>query len=272
MARPLRRAPLCRAQLSADASAAHKRAAAKLLVDTYIKPGFVLGLGSGELVNLTIAEVGIRIAQGRLNGVTAVPSCTAAAAQAAFNGVPLTTLEGDTKIDIGFEEVDQLDASANAAIMGTDQEPQQPQIAIAQMLACKAKTFVVLVNSENVVPRLKGTLPVVVVGETWEAAGEELDDVFIGDAELWRRSNTDEDRTNPRGGDDPYESGQGDNILDIRFDGTFKLFGEEESYEKILDEIEGVDGVVAHGLLLHTAHAAVVAKEGAEPELVTLKK
>ncbi len=36
------------------------------------------------------------------------------------------------------------------------------------------------------VSRLGGDLPVVVEEEGWEDTGEELDDVFIGDADIWR--------------------------------------------------------------------------------------
>lgn len=37
----------------------------------------------------------------------------------------------------------------------------------------------------QVVPRLRGVLPVVVEGEFWEDTAEELDDIFVGDAEVW---------------------------------------------------------------------------------------
>ena len=69
------------------------RAAANLLVDKFISSGSTLGLGSGELVNLVISEVGSRLAAGSLQSITAVPSCNAAASSAVFHGVPLSTLE-----------------------------------------------------------------------------------------------------------------------------------------------------------------------------------
>lgn len=64
-----------------------------MLVDKYITSGATLGLGSGELVNMVISEVGVRISKGELSYITAVPSCNAAASSAAFHGVPMTTLE-----------------------------------------------------------------------------------------------------------------------------------------------------------------------------------
>ncbi len=65
------------------------------------------------------------------------------------------------------------------------------------------------------------------------------------------------------------------NILDIRYYGKFKLFGELEPYEDIEDAIMDVEGVVATGLLLGTACAAVVAappsSAGAGPKVVELQ-
>jgi ribose 5-phosphate isomerase A len=66
---------------------------------------------------------------------------------------------------------------------------------------------------------------------------------------------------NPRGGDFPYISEEGFNIVDIRFDGTFKLIGEEAPYEAIAKEISEIPGVVTHGLVLDGADFVVVADE-----------
>lgn len=33
--------------------------------------------------------------------------------------------------------------------------------------------------------RLQGNVPVLVSGETWEDTAEELDDLLLGDAEIW---------------------------------------------------------------------------------------
>lgn len=40
-----------------------------------------------------------------------------------------------------------------------------------------------------------------------------------------------------------------------------KLYGKEVAYEELAREIEAVDGVVAHGLMIQTANLAVVAGE-----------
>lgn len=37
----------------------------------------------------------------------------------------------------------------------------------------------------QVVDRLQGNVPVLVSGKTWEDTAEELDDLLLGDAEVW---------------------------------------------------------------------------------------
>ena len=43
---------------------------------------------------------------------------------------------------------------------------------------------------ERAVKRLRGALPVLVAADTWEDTGEELDDTFLPDAEIWRRTSS----------------------------------------------------------------------------------
>lgn len=54
------------------------------------------------------------------------------------------------QVDVAFDEVDQLDVSANACVIGTSSEPQQPQLQQAQTVARLATTFVVMADAENV--------------------------------------------------------------------------------------------------------------------------
>jgi ribose 5-phosphate isomerase A len=78
---------------------------------------------------------------------------------------------------------------------------------------------------------------------------------------------------NPRGGEDPLVTPEGYTIIDIRFYEGLKLYGEDAEYQAIASEIEAVEGLVAHGLFVGLAGAAIVAREGApEPEVVELQR
>lgn len=229
-----------------------------------------MGIGSGSQVYSVVEEIGLRLARGSLNSVVLVPSCPAAASSGAFNGVPMVTLEQAGSVDVFIEEVDQMDLKQNAFVKGSQQLPQQPHILPVQQLVTQSKRIVAIVSKGNVVPRLKGSFPVLIDGDEWEEPAEELDDIFLGDAELWRRS-LDND-PNPRDGSNPYLTAEGHNIIDVKYDdgGSFKLFGEEEPYDRILEEVEGIPGVITSGLFVKIAHDAVVVS-GDNNEFIALR-
>ncbi|PSC69203.1 putative ribose-5-phosphate isomerase chloroplastic isoform B [Micractinium conductrix] len=253
----------------ADPAEERMRAAAAFAADTFVRDEITIGLGTGQPVNALIEEVASRLSAGKLRAVRAVPASDVAAAEAALHGVPLTTLEeAGGRLDFFFEAADELsnDAEGSLAFMiGCAQQPTQPQLHRARALAAAATTNVVLADATAVVPRLGGSLPVAVEEEAWEDSGELLDDIFLGDAELWRRST--EEGVGPRGGDAPYVSPEGHALIDIRFYEGLKLLGEDADYGSIAREIESVEGVVAHGLMANVAAAAVVAT-AAGPRLV----
>lgn len=82
-------------------------------------------------------------------------------------------------------------------------------------LAAGAKLTVALVYDADVSP-LRGSVPVEVAASEWEEVAEELDDLFIGDAEVWRRSVR--GLTDPRGGSEPYVTPRGNYVLDLLFE------------------------------------------------------
>jgi len=61
---------------------------------------------------------------------------------------------------------------------------QPDLVALGALLAASDKV-VVLADGADVVPRLGTSLPVAIAAEGWEEAAEQLDDIFLGDAELW---------------------------------------------------------------------------------------
>lgn len=81
-------------------------------------------------------------------------------------------------------------------MIGCKAEPQQPQLPRAYDIAVAASQYVVLVDAANLVPRLNCALPVAIDGEEWEETAENLDDIFLGDAEIWRRPSS--GTANPR--------------------------------------------------------------------------
>lgn len=198
-----------------------KRAAAETVIDRFVSSNTAVAFGNGELVNQAIACLGERLMNKQLENVTLVAASSAAAHEAAFFGVPQQSLgEVGGKVSLLVEQVDQYDqaSSSHAALKGIRAEPQQPELPRLREALAAADKVVLLAEGADVVSRLGGSLPVFIEateGPEWEETAEALDDIFLGDAEIWRRPTS--GTANPRGGKDPYISPDGHNICDIRF-------------------------------------------------------
>lgn len=202
------------------------------------------------------------------------------ASEAAFHGVPLTSIAdyagNDLVINVMVDVANELDTENLSYIVGRGENgPQagQPSLPrLRQLLDYTNLHVAVVERPENCTTRLGGHIPVLIDGDeqTWEGTAEELDDIFLGDAEIRRRSlNPD---AGPRGGDSPVVTSDGHSVLDIQFYDGLKLFGEDASYKAIQDEIESVAGVVAHGLVVDKTVFAVVAGKGAEAPTVLQRR
>ncbi|KAK9822915.1 hypothetical protein WJX74_004327 [Apatococcus lobatus] len=239
------------------------RFAARRAVDEFVTSGQVLGLGHGTLVNYAIEYIAELLQLGELQRVNCIPGSDLTASEAAFQGVPLTALALVDQVDVMLTEADELDTSEHpmSFVTGRIQAPQQPQLLKTRMLIDHSeKVVAILAREQKARGRLGNALPIVIEGgENWEEAAEELDSMFLGDAEVWRRPSSSSGISNPRGEPFPYTSPEGHAILDVRFYGSFKLDGKQVPYEELLTAIEGVPGVVTHGLFHKAASAAVLA-------------
>lgn len=101
----------------------------------------------------------------------------------------------------------------------------------------------------------------------------------VGDAEVWRRGA--ELDANPRGGKNPFVSSDGAHtIVDLKFEDPIRktrwddgmlLFGAETTPYRIAEVIEGIEGVLAHGIVTQ-ADALFVpsSEEGGDPLEIVL--
>lgn len=78
----------------------------------HIRDGFVVGLGSGSTAAYAIEAIGERIKHERLR-VKGVPTSYQAFMLAVKYGIPVTTLEEHTKLDVTIDGADQIDDELN---------------------------------------------------------------------------------------------------------------------------------------------------------------
>ena len=298
---------------SDDASTeAAAKAVAAAFVDAQVTSGMRVGVTAGAVVSCVLAEIHERVADGRLRDVVAVPADALAAKEAAVAGVPVSPflMNDDGKlrpraVDVLAMQPDELAVNANGeieAVFGRRRRPTQPDLVTARAMLAEAKVVALLATHSDGKPienhtalfaneaeppasfrPLGGSVPVAMRfqdKDAFEEDAEELDDLFLGDAEVWRRGA--ELDANPRGGKNPYVSPCGtQTIVDLCFNDPlakppsrwaagFVLFGETASASRVAAELASLDGVAAHGIVLG-ADAAYIGETAADG-VVTARK
>jgi len=296
-----------------DVSPDAANAVATAFVDAQVKSNMRVGVTSGNIIGPVLSLIHDKLAAGSLTNVVAVPADALAAKECAVAGVLVSPFERNEDGKLVASEVDVLALSVDelvvgkdgkiAAIFGRAQRPVQPDLQSVAKMAAKAKIVVCLATHSRDEPieecdalfedskdsntkfiPLGGKVPICMAyldKDQWDEDAENLDDVFLGDAEVWRRGA--ELNANPRGGGNPYLSPSGmHTIVDLcfydpkeqgsleRWEDGLVLLGEAATPEKVREEIESCDGVLAHGLVT-TANLAYVSEKGAEGTLVVRK-
>lgn len=118
-----------------------------------------------------------------------------------------------------------------------------------------AKQMVFIIDEKQFVGTLDGAVPVLIQQENWLDVAEEIDDMFLGDAEVWRRPSFGE--AGPLGGDNPLVTPEGHFVLDVIFTTPIVTAAE------VVENLESIPGVVGHGLVMDVAYGAAIAgREG----------
>ena len=201
----------------------------------YVKPGMVLGLGTGSTARFFLEGVARLVREGvDLKGV---PTSFATADAAKELGIPLTSLEERPSVDLCVDGADEVDPKLDL-IKGLGGALFREKI-----VAAASKRFIVIVDASKLVPRLgtKAPVPVEVHPFGWKTAAAALEG--LGATVELRRRDTETVRTD-----------NGNNLLDARF-------GPIKAPSKLAARIAAIPGVVGHGLFLGMADAVLVASD-----------
>jgi len=118
----------------------------------YVKPGQVIGLGTGRAASAFIRALGAHGIQ-----VRGVPTSTASENLASELGIEVVTLADVGRIDTTFDGADQVDPQLNL-IKGWG-----GALVREKVVAAASRRRIMLVGEEKLVKRLDGRLPVEVV-------------------------------------------------------------------------------------------------------------
>ncbi|CAI7856973.1 unnamed protein product, partial [Closterium sp. NIES-53] len=190
--------------------------AARQLVDDFVRSGMVVGVGSGFGSSLAVTHLISKIESGSLRDIIAVPTTAAAAAELAQAGVVMSTLEEHPKLDFAFTDADVVQEGTLFSIIGRRIPTKRGSVLKEKAVARAAETFAVIVPEKHFEEGLiDGEVPVEIEQEHWLDIAEEIDDLFLGDAEVWRRPTS--GTAGPLGGEFPLVTEGGHFVLDVIF-------------------------------------------------------
>jgi len=82
-------------------------------VDDYVKSGMVVGLGTGSTAYYAVERVGQKLKSGELKNIICIPTSERTKDQATSLGIPLTTLNEKSKLDVAIDGADDVDKGLN---------------------------------------------------------------------------------------------------------------------------------------------------------------
>src|SRR5215831_11094471 len=217
---------------------AQKRAAAARAVE-FVRPGMRLGLGTGSTAKHFVELLGDRVRAG-LN-VIGVPTSEATRADAERCGIKLTTLDATPELDLTVDGADEIAHDLSLIKGGGGALLREKVVASAS-----ARMIVIADESKWVSALGRFPLPVEVVpfglGATRRAVEAAAAAVGCAGPALLRRAKDGR----------AFVTDSGHWILDA----AFERIADPKS---LAERLDGIAGVVEHGLFIGLAHAAVVA-------------
>jgi len=90
-----------------------KQQAGYKAVDDYVESGMVVGLGTGSTAAYAVERLGELLKSGALKDIIAIPTSVRTKEQAEGLGIPLTTLDEYSELDVAIDGADEVDPDLN---------------------------------------------------------------------------------------------------------------------------------------------------------------
>jgi len=206
---------------------AQKQAAAERALQL-VKPGTIVGLGTGSTARYFIEGLAARVRHGLT--VQAVVTSLESRALAEAGGIPITD-RADGSLDLAVDGADEIDPAVNCV------KGRGGALLREKIVAHASRRFVLIADETKLVGRLgRGPVPVEVLPFLWEATSRSIESLG-GRPQL---------RMAPGG---PFRTDNGNLVLDTSFGVVDAALGVA---------LHGIPGVIEHGLFFGMARAAIV--------------
>src|SRR5438876_3504172 len=206
---------------------AQKQAAAERALQL-VKPGTIVGLGTGSTARYFIEGLAARVRHGLT--VQAVVTSLESRALAEAGGIPITE-RTDGWLDLAVDGADEIDPAVNCV------KGRGGALLREKIVAHASRRFVLIADESKLVGRLgRGAVPVEVLPFLWEATSRSIESLG-GRPQLRMASGR------------PFTTDNGNLILDTTFGAVDAQLGVA---------IHAIPGVLEHGLFFRIARAAIV--------------
>ncbi|MDD4914906.1 MAG: ribose-5-phosphate isomerase RpiA [Methylococcales bacterium] len=204
-----------------------------------VRDGMLVGLGTGSTANYFIDALAQRHAEEHLQ-IQTVSSSVVSAIKAQSSGLPLLALEQVSRIDVYVDGADEVTADMTLL------KGRGADLVREKLLAAAGREFWVLIDQSKQVEHIGQNFPVAieVMPFAWRMVQRSLSEMG---AAVKLRANA--------GGDGLAVSSYGSLILDAVFD-------PELSARDINDRLNGMPGIVEHGIFLGLATAVFCGHAG----------
>src|SRR5262245_31567850 len=209
-----------------------KKAAARASLG-FVHDGQIVGLGSGSTAAYVVELLGDRMREGLR--IRAIPTSVRTKELAAALGIPLTTLDECQQIDVTIDGADEVDPKLRLIKCGGGALLRE------KIIASVSRQLVIVADASKQVAVLgKFPLPVEVIGFAQTVLSERI-------AGLGASVNLRMDSLGK-----PFVTDEGHHILDCHF-------GEISDPPALARELDGMPGVVEHGLFIDMANVVLIA-------------
>ncbi|PFH33016.1 ribulose 5-phosphate isomerase [Besnoitia besnoiti] len=247
-----------------------KQAVGYFAVDTYVKSGMRLGLGTGTTAKFVVDRIGQKMKEGTLKDILCVPTSEATRKQAEALGIPLTTLDSiDGRLDVAIDGADEILPPALGLVKGRGGALLREKI-----VAAASKTFIVAADGSKLVENgigSTGAMPVEVTAFSSSYTKRVIANLPVvrrhgGRAEFRRRAGVSSSSGEELKEEDRFVTDNGNYIVDLYFTEIVKDPQELET------ELKKVAGVVETGLFLGLASACLIGKPDGSVQTMTAQR
>ncbi len=211
-----------------------KKAAGVRAVD-FVHTGMLVGLGTGSTAEFAIEELSKRIKDGRLSGISCIPSSERTRNFAETLGLDLVELSSKRKIDVTIDGADEIDSDFNLIKGGGGALLRE------KVLAQNSERNIIVADESKLSRRLGSRFPVPVEVLEFALEAEKNYLKSLGGEVKLRLA---------RDGS-PFLTDQNNFIVDWSF-------GQIESPSYFADRLSQRAGIVEHGLFIGTASDIII--------------